>query len=255
MLIVERREKIKQILEKEKKIDIYSLTELLGVSDVTVRKDLDKLQKEGFLKKIHGGAVLVENQEKSYVKNYEYISNLHLKEKIAKAAYKTIKKGESIFIGSGTTCYLLAQQIKKEDKISVVTNNISTLDALIPNCTNVILIGGEVVSENGTLYTLGKMFSNNMEGIYVNKAFTSVTGVDLNAGLTVTKDFSAYIYRHILKITNNWTLMIDSSKYNKIGLVYVSPIDSPNVIITNKIDEEYKSVFDKKGKQVLICEE
>ncbi|MCY6483235.1 DeoR/GlpR family DNA-binding transcription regulator [Clostridium aestuarii] len=182
------------------------------------------------------------------------MSNLDQKEKIVETAYKTIQKGESIFIGSGTTCYLLAQRIKKEDEISVVTNNISILDLLLPNCKNVILIGGEVICQNGIKFTLGKKTSNTFEGIYVNRAFTSVTGVDLNAGLTVTKEFSAYIYRGISDITNNWTLMIDDSKYNKIGLVYVASLDSPDCIITNKIDKQYKEIFDKKEKRLLICE-
>ncbi|MCY6371139.1 DeoR/GlpR family DNA-binding transcription regulator [Clostridium ganghwense] len=254
MLVVERMEMIKQILRNDKKIDINSLTSMLGVSDVTVRKDLDKLQEEGFLKKIHGGAILAESKD-NFENEKIIISNLQQKEKIAEMAYKTIQKGESIFIGSGTTSYLLAQKIRKEDRISVVTNNVSALNILLPNCVNVVLIGGEVISQNGIMFTLGgKKISNSLEGVYVNKAFTSVTGVDLNAGLTVTKEFSVYIYKHISKITNNWTLMIDESKYNRIGLFYAASLDSPNCIITNKMDDQYKKEFDEKGIDVLICE-
>lgn len=250
MFVEERLAKIKEIMLEHKNINISNLCSLLNVSDVTVRKDLEKLQKEGFLIKTHGGAILAEPEVKDVKENIN-IQNYREKEYVADLAYKTVENGDSIFLGSGATCYLLAKKLKQLKDITVVTNNINALQELIPHVKNVFLIGGEIVYQEGMMSSTSEKVDEYFKGIFVNKAFTSVAGIDLVAGLTVNHAVSSFIYKQIPKMTRNWTLLIDDMKFDKIKLYQVATIDSLACIITNKFNEEYKKVFLDKGIKII----
>jgi len=247
MFAEQRIKEIKKIMKKKKQVDINTLSSELNVSDVTVRKDLNKLAEMGFLKKKHGGAILVENENENINLNIE---NKKEKEYLIELAYDMIDEGDTIFLGSGTTCYLLAKKLKEKKDITVLTNNISALEYLVPHIKNVFLIGGEVVYYNGMVHSSGRK-DGYFHEIFANKAFTSVTGVDKMSGLTVNRAVSCYIYDKISKISKEWFLMVDDSKFDKVGLYQVGLIEDPDYLITNKIKEEYEHVF-KENKVKII---
>lgn len=253
MLAEERLEKIKEILSLQKNIDIVSLTSMLNISDVTARKDLQKLQQKGFLVKTRGGAVLAESRGKE-IKQHLNIENFKQKEFVADLAFRTIDNGESIFLGSGATCYLLARKLKQLKDITVVTNNINALYELVPHVSNVFLVGGEIVYQQGGIMSSSwENVDEYFKGIFVNKAFTSGTGLDLIAGLTVNNVISSFIYKQIPKITRNWTLLIDDAKFNKIGLYQVATMDVVNCVVSNSIDKVYKKAFINQNIKVITA--
>lgn len=250
MLAAQRNEKIKEIMSEYKKIDVTTLSDRLRVSDVTIRKDLEKLEKEGFLKKIHGGAILKE--ERSVLNEIDLeIHNLEGKRLIAELAFKTIKKGDSIFLGSGSTCYMFARKLKELKDITVVTNNINALQELVPNVKNVFLLGGEIAYHGGILLSSGKKTGNYLEDIQVNRAFTSITGLDLDAGLTVNRSISSFLYDTLKTAARNWTLLVDHTKFDRVNLYKVASLDEVDCIICDKINERYRKEIIKKDKQLI----
>ena len=250
MFMEQRLEKIKKVLMERKKIDVASLCSILQVSDVTVRKDLDRLHKEGFLIKTHGGAVLAQETDKKIVQQIP-IDNFNEKNYIAEMAFRTIEKDDSIFLGSGSTCFLLATKLKQLKDITVVTNNINALYELVPHVKNVFLIGGEITYREGMMSASWENTEEYFKGIYVNKAFTSVVGIDLVAGLTVNHAVNSYVFKSIPKITKEWCLIIDSTKFNKIGLYNVASIEMLNCVITDKVQDNYLKAFQDADVKVI----
>lgn len=250
MLAAQRVEKIKKIMVKYKKIDVATLSDTLQVSDVTVRKDLEKLEEQGFLKKIHGGAILKET-ESGLTGLGLNIDHLEEKEIIAEMAFKTIKKGDSIFLGSGSTCYILSKLLKKLNDITVVTNNINALIELAPNVKNVFLLGGEIAYHEGVILSSGRKTGNYLDDIRVNRAFTSISCLDIEAGLTVNRSVSSYLYDTVKKVSKEWTLLVDHNKYDRIGLYKVASICEVDCIICDAISTRYKESFLKEGIKFL----
>lgn len=251
MFATQRVQKIKDILQKYKSVDIVTLSTMLDVSSVTVRKDLDKLESEGFLIKIHGGACIKEPQEQEQIIDFQ-VDNYYSKEKIANLALSTIEKGDTIFLGPGSTCYLLAKKIRELEEVYVITNNINALSELVPYGINVFLIAGEVVYKNKMLYSQGSKIHNSFESMFVNKAFISVDGADFTAGFT-TNDFAiAALLKQIPNIAKYSTFLIDYSKFNKIGLHHIAPLDFPNSVISNeKLDDTYKQYFFERNIKII----
>lgn len=252
MFALQRLDKIREILLEKERIDVQYLSQTLGVSDVTIRKDLEKLRKEGFIIKTHGGAVLAKNQASQKQGEIElHADNLSVKKQIARCAYQEIERGDSIFIGSGVTCYYLSQMIRKEDKLYVVTNNVSTVEHLKRNCENVILIGGEVSSHENLMFTSSEKVEEYFRNIVVNKAFTSATAVDFERGLTVTRELSTFIYKEVKSITKSWYLMAEHQKFDRVAMYQVAQLSDPDVFVTDQILPEYEDYLIKNQKKII----
>lgn len=244
---------IMETMQKYKSVDVATLSELLSVSDVTVRKDLDKLEKEGFLIKNHGGAVIVDKQIEGEEQKL-VIENPTEKELIAKLAYTLIEDGDSIFLGAGSTCYTFASQLKKKKDITVITNNINALNELSSSINRIILIGGEVINNNGIKYSIGQATMENLKGVFVNKSIMSVEGVDFMAGFTVNDEPLSYVLKHIIKISKQVIFLADHTKFDKIGLYQIAPIDFPHCVISNeRVGDKYKQYFYGKDIKMLTA--
>lgn len=262
MLHSERIEDIRNIIKERETVTCKELCSHYNVSDVTIRKDLAILEKEKFIKRIHGGAVLnkqstddlgrlnsLSNIDRSVVSNYD------MKVKIARLALEQINNGDIIFLGSGITCCILAELLKQKNDLIVVTNNLSAVSILINNVKKVLLIGGEVSTvDNMTYFSSVRNPSHQLESVFVNKAFTSCSGIDLKAGITVTSVISTYIYKAIPDIKRQWYMMIDDEKYDKIGMYQVCSIESLDYIISNEIPNDYLNYFKSNKIQSIESE-
>ncbi|MDD5017446.1 MAG: DeoR/GlpR family DNA-binding transcription regulator [Eubacteriales bacterium] len=245
----QRIEVLKSILQEKKSVDISTLTSALSVSDVTVRKYLDILEREGFLKKMHGGAILIEDTDRD---DDESIAELNAKENIAELALTMIEDGDSIFLGPGTSCYLLAKKLHLLKNITVVTNNVNVLEIIAPVVRNLYFIGGEIVCRDGLLYSYGQKALTQLEGMFVQKAFITVEGVDLFAGLTINDIGILDIILKVEAISRKLIIMADHNKFNKIGLHHVMPIDKIKIYISNeRLDENYKKFFYENDIKIL----
>jgi DeoR/GlpR family transcriptional regulator of sugar metabolism len=236
---------LKRILQEKKSVDISTLSAALEVSDVTVRKYLDKLEEEGFLTKMHGGAILKEDfNEPEEAEDAESIDGFDAKEQIAILAGSLIDDGDSIFLGPGTTCYLLAKRLAKSKNVTVVTNNVNALEVMAPIVRNLYFIGGEIVYDNGLMYTYGQKALSQLEGMFVQKAFISVEGVDLKAGLTINDIGVLDIIKKVDMISKSLIVLADHNKFNKIGLHHVAPIDQYKIYVSNEnVNDKYKEYF------------
>lgn len=253
MFAAQRIKIIKEFLIKNKSVDVATLTNLLNVSDVTVRKDLDILEKEHFLIKNHGGAVIVDSDGQE-VKNDLTIDRSLEKEQIANLAGTLVEDGDSIFLGYGSTCYMFSKVLKEKKNITVVTTNVNALNELVPNVSQAILVGGKVNYKDGMIFTSGDLTSENLKGIFVNKSFMSVDAVDLMAGFTVNDVSNLSVLKLIPTISKQVIFLVDHSKFDKIGFYQIAPIGLPNCIVSNdKLNDKYKHFFYDKDIKVMTA--
>lgn len=246
MFPAQRISLLKKIVKEKKSVDTATLCTYLDVSDVTVRKYLDALEQEGFLVKVHGGAILAptyEEETREALPKYT-IENAEAKEQIAQLALTLVEDGDNVFIGSGTTCFLFAKTLYKRKRITVVTNNINCIEELAPYVDRLFFIGGDVFYDAGAMYTYGNTVLSQLDGLYVSKAFFSVEGIDLHAGVTMDDSSRAEVIKKVAQSSTQTIIMADSSKFDKFGLHRICPIERFNVYVTdNQVPEKYKKYF------------
>ncbi len=246
MFSYERLQRIKQILYEQKRMDVSALSSQLAVSETTIRRDLEKLQEQGFLTKTYGGAVLnSETLPKSYADLLEGES-IQSKKYIASIASQLIIDGEAIFL-SGEICQDIAEQLEGFNDLTVVTNDIAVANLLFAKPgIRLIVIGGQT-NTYGTLLT-GEISDMCINSLFVHKAFLDVQGIDLKYGLTASYMELALFYRKIFSIAKEIIIVAQHIKFNHIALSKINPIISVQRIVTNQeIDDEYKRFCFENG--------
>ena len=251
MFAIERLNKIKEILYKEKRVDVFELSELFSVTEVTIRRDLDKLEREGFLIKTYGGAVINEELVKSTEpagaggnsggNNSE--NNIEEKKMIGKIASQMIENGEAVFLSSGATCLEIARKVK-DKKITVVTNDLLIGYELKDSIgIKVIVTGGDLIQSTPTL--VGGFALRGLTKIYnIGKAFIDVKGVNFTSGYTVDTYEEVMAIQDIMKISNEVIIVADYTKFNSTAFARLGELQTAKKVITNKqVPNEYKKYF------------
>lgn len=233
-----RLAEIRRLLRERKRVSVNELSDHFAVSEVSIRKYLSALEREGFAVRHYGGAALAERDTTS--DSGDEIYNDPRRRALAEAARAYVDDGDSIFVGSGRSCCVFARELTGIENLTVFTNNITALPELIRNAARVYLIGGEVTStDNRTLFSSWESPQSNLESIFVNKAFTSISGLDIKAGLTVDSIISTYIFKQIPAMAHRWYLMADSTKFDKISIYPVAELHQIDTLITDAVPSAY----------------
>ncbi|MBP2098454.1 DeoR/GlpR family DNA-binding transcription regulator [Enterococcus rivorum] len=210
-----REEEILAIVSQNKKIEVNKLSELLNVSKVTIRKDLDRLESRGLLHRQHGFALLNNTDDI----NYRLAQNYDLKTKIALEASKMVQDGEVIMIESGSTCALLAEELAfNRNDITIITNSCFIASYIRKaDSVKVILIGGEYQKESQV--NVGPLVKQVISEFFVDKLFVGIDGFDENRGFTGSDLTRCDTTRTLATAANQTIVLTDSSKFAQNGLV------------------------------------
>lgn len=248
--MIERHTKIIDIVNKEAKIEVNTLSELLGVSPVTVRKDLDALEAKGLLSREHGYAVK---------RNEDDINNrlairYETKVKIARTAAEMVSSGETVMIESGSSCALLAGELARSDKdITIITNSAFIAAYVRENGdARVILLGGEYQKESQVM--VGPLVRVCAREFHVDKLFLGTDGFDPDFGFTGCDMMRTEAVKTLAESARNVYFLTDSSKFEKIGVVSQLRFDDVRGVVTDEeIPETAKEVLKKYNVDVIIA--
>ncbi len=249
----ERINKITELLAKRGYMSVLELAEVMNVSDMTIRRDLEKLDKEGLIRRTHGGAYI----ELSMLEvDYHIRETVYLPEKeaIGRKAYTLIQPGESIFIDAGSTTSFLASSIDDTKKLTVVTHSIVVSQALM-NKHNVdtIMLGGKLHSATQSL--IGPLTEEGLKKFKYTKAFLGTSGINLSEGLTISTIDEVPIKRQAALNSKRVILLADSTKFNKDVLAVFLRIDEIDTIITDwHLKETDRKILEEKGIEVLLAD-
>jgi len=242
MFAADRITKIKELLLEYKHIDISSLCSVLGCSVATVRRDLDRLETEGFLKKTYGGAILDESQLSGSADRMDNDPYYKEKLQIALIAAEMVHNNDIIFLGPGKTCLLIAKHLKEKENLKVVTNNLNIVMELtgIPGI-RLILLGGDITGEDTSVFTVGRQAEDALSDMLFNKVFFTVDGISIQYGCTLNNYEFTLLLRKVIGKSGDTILIADESKFGKHAFVKAMDLKSINKVITNiGISSEYK---------------
>lgn len=241
MFALERQKHIVETLKENGSVSVKNLSKELSVTEETIRRDLEKLEKEDALMRTHGGAIPVDNQEMPLEKRKQ--TNTVIKERLAKEAVKFILPGDTVFLDASTTTFFIAKELKKLKKITVVTNSLRILNELedVPDI-KVIAVGG-LLSPNQSL--IGSRAENCIkENYYVNKMFFSSRGIGADAGILESNEQECAVKQCMIANAKSKFYMFDRSKVERIGLSKLASFDEINHVIAEKnFSEELRRKF------------
>lgn len=243
-----REEEIISIVSERKKIEVNHLAEMLGISKVTVRKDLDKLEARGILHRQHGFALL--NNEADI--NFRLAINYDLKSKIAKKAAEIVSDGEVVMIESGSTCTLLAEELAfNRNGITIITNS-SFIASYIRKgeSVRIILLGGEYQKESQV--NVGPLVKKVIENFYVDKLFVGVDGCDEHRGFTGSDINRCDTAKNMAEFAKHTIILTDSSKFEQKGLIAEFEFEEVSMVYTDDaIAKEKKRFLEEKKISVV----
>ena len=246
MFAAERLAKIKSIMMQQKRISVSELSEILDVSEVTIRRDLTKLEKEGYIVKTYGGAVLkeildVDSAPAPSQPSGQYDPNEADKELIAKLAQTFVNDGDTVFIGPGSTCFHVARQIATKRNTHIVTPNVTVAPLFMDSSSKVIITGGEYNYLTDSLD--GQLAMEAIKQLHTNVGFVSVDGITIERGYTFNDMGQASIIQAAKSSCSKMILVADYSKFGKNALSSVEGLNFESIITNQKIPKEFKSFF------------
>ncbi|KGN01196.1 DeoR faimly transcriptional regulator [Clostridium novyi A str. 4570] len=236
MIPAQRENYIIEKLSETGTIKVEDLASELGVSLMTIRRDLDRLQDKGVLYRSHGGAVLrsVYPIEQSY--DVKKISNIDAKNKIASAALELINEGDTIFLDAGTTTLELAKLLKTKKNLTVITDDLKIALELYKSNVETYIVGGRV--QKDTACIIGPTAEDFIKNIKVNLCFLGTSSITSDGYLSTPTFEKAYLKREVVRASSYSVLMVDSSKFKRESFVNILSIKEINCIITNKQFDE-----------------
>lgn len=252
MLAANRHDEIIKLMHRNRFVKVSQLSTLFNVSEETIRRDLDKLEKDGLLKKLHGGAVPIGVTSVDNIKPVmERIEeNIDGKKIIAQLAYNTIEDGDSLILDSGSTTLQLAK-ILNDKKVTVITNDINIAYELsLKNNINLIVTGGNIAQKSFSL--VGPEAERYLKSFNVNKLFLSTGGIKLKHGLTASNSMDAALKKIMINVADKVICLADHSKFGKVALVTFGSFSDIDLIISDKIDDiSYIKVFEDTGIELI----
>lgn len=224
-----RHAQILDLLTENKKVEVTKLSDLLQVSQVTIRKDLDILESRGLIIREHGYATLNDSDDINNRLAYHYESKLE----IAKRAAASVQNGETIMIESGSCCALVAMEIANTKKdVSLITNSAFIADYIRKIGTvKIILLGGEYQNESQVM--VGPITKKCAEAFFVDKLFIGTDGFTIETGFTGNDYMRSEAVRDMAKQASNVIVVTDSVKFSQKGVVKLIDTEKVNYIYTD----------------------
>lgn len=254
MMASQRREKILELLKEDGSAKVIQLSKIFKVSEVTIRQDLEKLEKDGLVKRAHGGAFLKEVED--HVRSCELMNQANLDKKavIGQQAAQLIEEGEAIILDSGSTTTEIAKNLIGRKNLTVITNALNI--ALILGAEtgiDVIVTGGEF--KPPTLSLTGQKSADFFHDIQVDKLFLATAGISLRSGLTYPSLSDIVVKKAMIDVAETVYLVADSTKIGKGAFASLGALSLIDYIITDSdIGKEHLQLFRNHKIELIIAQ-
>lgn len=246
----ERRDLILRVLHDQDQTSVSELSQRLGVSEVTVRKDLSQLEAQGLLTRVHGGAVAsgLGRFELHFAERRQI--NSEEKRKIAERAAAMVQSEQSIFLDASTTAFHIARLIKDRQQLTVITNGLYTaLELTFATGITVIVVGGAMRHRSSSL--VGAFDQNMLQRWRVDIGFFGARGATAQDGLTESDAQEAYLKQQMAQSARRVVGVVDSSKFGAVSLyAFALPHEIDQIITDAHVAPEIVAEF--QGREIVI---
>ncbi|WAM33775.1 DeoR/GlpR family DNA-binding transcription regulator [Caldicellulosiruptor morganii] len=249
MFAEERKSRIAQMIKEGKSVKVNELAKMFGVSESTIRRDLNELESLGIVRRTHGGAVnsfatsfelSFSEKEDRFAKEKEYIGRI---------AARYIKDGDTVILDSGTTTQYIARNITAKNVV-IITNSVNIANELSSReDIEVIVTGGVIRSKTKAL--VGDIAQNTLKQFRCDKAFVAANAVSAQFGVTTPTHVEAAVKRTMIESAKEVFLVADSSKFGQVAFALICPVGRLDYIITDRMDEKQKEEFKALGVEVI----
>ncbi len=228
-----RRSSILQSLKENRNVSVSELSKRFGVSEVTIRKDLNLLKERNLLVRTRGGAIPIDSrleEEKSI--RMKRLAYYRQKQAIGRAAAELIEEGDTIIIDSGTTALQVAKHLHKFNNLTILTNALNVAQEVLSyNRFNVILLGGSLRSSSES--SVGPLAEANLKMFYCDRLFLGVDSFSIENGLSTPSVEEANINQIMISRSRKVAAVFDSSKINRRALTFITDLDKIDTIVTD----------------------
>jgi DeoR/GlpR family transcriptional regulator of sugar metabolism len=256
MLAQRRQALIQAELERTGSVRVSDLVRLLGVSDMTVRRDLDSLQRDGLLYKVHGGATLREERSADEP-GFAAKSHRELAQKraIGAAAAALVEPGSAVAISAGTTTLALARHLVRIPGLTVVTNSAWVADVLYSSertDTTILLTGGQRTPSDALV---GPLAIKALQSLHTDVVFIGVHGMDVKSGFTTSNLMESETNRAMIACARRMVVVTDSTKWGVSGLSSFAQLEDADVVVTDVgLQQEARSVLAEQTGDLVVVE-
>ncbi|WP_226667884.1 DeoR/GlpR family DNA-binding transcription regulator [Metabacillus litoralis] len=251
MLVAERHRKIVDVVNEKLSVRVTELSKIFKVTEETIRRDLEKLEKENLLRRSHGGAVSIQDEQTEVSYTEREITNAAQKRAIAIEAVKLIESGDQIVLDASTTAWYMAKEMP-DLPLTVLTNSIKVaIELSKKEQVRVISTGGMLQPKS--LSYVGPLAERSLNMYHVNKAFISCKGVHIDAGLSDSNEWQALLKKQMMFIADQTILMADSTKFGVRTFAQIKDIQNVERVITDdRMNDSYARALEEKGVQLHI---
>jgi DeoR family transcriptional regulator, aga operon transcriptional repressor len=248
----ERQRELTRLLGRMGRLSVAQICEQFKISEATARRDLEALSEQGFIQRVHGGAVLVRKaapEEPILRRSHEQEDE---KERIGRATAILIRDGETVFLGSGTTVLQVAHHLVKRN-ITVITNSLPVIN-LMSERENITLIALGGILRDSELSFIGHITEQALSEVRADKVIIGIRAISLDQGLTNDYLPETLTDRAILNAGRENMIAADHTKCGVISTAFVAPLTAVNTLITdNETDMEFILSLRSQGIQVIVA--
>ena len=255
MLAAERRNEILELLREEGRVIVADLSKKYDVTEETIRRDLEKLENDGYAERTYGGAVVKGSEKDELPFLVRKRENVEAKMHIAQIISQMIHDGDRLMLDASTTALFVAKQIKEKKNITVITNSIEILLELADvQDWKVLSAGGSL--KGRALSLLGYQAERMVDGFFVDKAIISCKGADLQKGFTDSNELDAGIKKQMLNSATKRIMAVDNAKFNHLSLTQVVDFSGIDVLATDrKLSPEWEARLRQSDVEILYTNE
>ncbi|MCI9887106.1 DeoR/GlpR transcriptional regulator [Micrococcales bacterium 31B] len=255
MLARQRQQLILQEISRNGAVRVSELTERYNVSDMTIRRDLDALERDGLVTKVHGGATLPVGRSAEEISFTEKLrQRQEEKQSIGVAAATLIAPGMSVCISGGTTTWAAANYLREIENLTIITNSTSVADVLCENPVvrqTVLLTGGERTPSH-TL--VGPVADKMLASYRADVCLIGAHGISPDHGLTTPNVAEARTNEVMIESSSQLIVLCDSSKWGMVGLVRFATLEDLDVLVTDHCTPSMYEALEGKVRRIVVSE-
>jgi len=248
-----RRERVLAHIAQSRHVTVDDLMREFPVSAPTIRRDLEYLAESGKIQRVHGGAIAIEQLPIEPPILQRQIQQTDEKSNVGRAAAALVQNGEAIYLGSGSTVWQMALHLREHKNITVVTNSLPVINALVPHTDITVICLGGVLRHSERSF-IGYMAEQALDSVRVAKIFIGTRGIDLEQGLTGDFVEETAMDRAVSQLPGDLIVLADHTKCGQIAPALIAPISKMKAWVTDQsAPTDFRAAVEEKGVNVIVA--
>ncbi|WP_438350003.1 DeoR/GlpR family DNA-binding transcription regulator [Paenibacillus sp. FA6] len=232
MLAAERRQRTIDLIHQDKRVLVADLSKMFDVTEETIRRDLEKLEKEGIVTRTYGGAMLNRHTNEDLPYSTRNTINMDMKRDIALKALHLIQDGDTLMVDPSSTAFEFVKTLTNKSNLTMITNSINILSEFANSNLNIISTGGSL--RYRSLSLVGPISLETVQKYNVDTVIIGCKGLSLDKGITDSNEPECELKKTMLKQANKVILLADHTKFDKVAFVKLTELNFIHYIITDQ---------------------